>query len=79
MNATTDPANATSQYSIMDSISLFGLIDGGKLRNGVVAEALPTAASLVCVFDESPATSKSCSSSDLLYQSSRLGGAGSKR
>lgn len=31
---------------------LFGLIDAADLENGGVAAALPTAASLVCVFDE---------------------------
>ena len=34
------------------AILLFGLVDAGNLGNGVVAESLPTAASLVCVFDE---------------------------
>jgi uncharacterized membrane protein len=36
------------------AIVWFALIEGGRLQNLVVQEALPTAASLVSVFDEAP-------------------------
>ena len=44
-------AKSSSHFA---AILLFGLVDGGNIGNGVVAESLPTAASLVCVFDEPP-------------------------
>jgi hypothetical protein len=41
------------------ALLLFGLVDGGRIRQALVGEALPTAASLVCVFDDIPSNESS--------------------
>ena len=57
------------------ALMLFGLVDGGRLGNGVVAEALPTAASLVCVFDEPPMQDNSSSPASGSETTRRMSGA----